>query len=182
MKAYKTEQLRNVGLFSHGGAGKTTLSEAMLYNAGVINRLGRVSDGTTVSDYDPEEMRRQVSVQLSVLPIEWKGAKVTIVDTPGYADFVGEVHEAMRAVDSAIIVLDAVGVPDRVLAPQQHRSAGAQDHVGVVESRGHATSSWCSSSAPQRSSIARAKRSSRSRHVNAPNHTSSASSGSSPAQ
>ena len=109
MKAYRTEQLRNVGLFSHGGAGKTSLSEAMLYNAGVINRLGRVSDGTTVSDYDPEEIRRQVSVQLSVLPLEWKGAKITIVDSPGYADFVGEVHEAMRAVDSAIVVLDAVG-------------------------------------------------------------------------
>ncbi len=108
MKNYKREQLRNVGLFSHGGAGKTSLSEAMLFNAGVINRLGRVDDGTTVSDYDPDETKRHISVLLSLLPFEWKGAKVNIVDTPGYFDFVGEVKEAARVVDGAIIVFDAV--------------------------------------------------------------------------
>ena len=109
MKAYRTVQLRNVGLFSHGGAGKTSLSEALLFDAGVVNRLGRVDEGTTTSDYDPDEIKRHISVQLSVLPFEWKGAKVNLIDTPGYADFVGEVREAVRVVDSAIIVLDAVG-------------------------------------------------------------------------
>ena len=108
MKQYGTEQLRNVGLFSHGGAGKTTLSEAMLFNSGVINRMGQVEEGTTTSDYDPEETKRHISVQLTVLPLEWKGNKVNLIDTPGYADFIGEVREAIRVVDSAIIVIDAV--------------------------------------------------------------------------
>lgn len=108
MKAYETEQLRNVGLFSHGGAGKTSLSEAMLFDAGVINRLGRVEDGTTLSDYDPEETRRHISVQLAVLPLEWMHAKVTLIDTPGYYDFVGDVHQSIRAVDGAIILFEAV--------------------------------------------------------------------------
>jgi len=108
MKAYKTERLRNVGLFSHGGAGKTSLSEAALYDSGAINRLGRVDDGTTTSDYDPDEISRHISVQLSILPVEWRDHKLNILDTPGYADFVGEVKEAIRVVDSAVIVLDAV--------------------------------------------------------------------------
>ena len=108
MKDYRTEQLRDVGLFSHGGAGKTSISEAMLYSAGVVNRLGRVEDGTTTSDYEPEEVRRHISVQLSLLPLEWKNTKINLIDTPGYADFVGEVHEAIRAVDGAIVVFEAV--------------------------------------------------------------------------
>ncbi|MBI4318915.1 MAG: elongation factor G [Chloroflexi bacterium] len=108
MKNLKTEQLRNVGLFSHGGAGKTSLAEAMLFNAGVINRLGRVDEGNTVSDYDPDEIKRHISVQLSVLPYEWKGVKTNVLDTPGYFDFVGEVAEAVRVVDGAIVLLDAV--------------------------------------------------------------------------
>ena len=108
MKAYKTERLRNIGLFSHGGAGKTSLSEAALIDSGAINRLGRVDDGTTTSDYDPDEISRHISVQLSILPVEWRDTKINVLDTPGYADFVGEVKEAIRVVDSAIIVLDAV--------------------------------------------------------------------------
>ncbi len=108
MKQYSTEQLRNVGLFSHGGAGKTTLSEAMLFQSGAINRMGLVEEGTTVSDYDPEETKRHISVQLSVLPFEWAGKKVNLIDTPGYADFVGEVREAIRVVDSALLLVDAV--------------------------------------------------------------------------
>ena len=108
MKNIKAEQLRNVGMFSHGGAGKTSLVEAMLFNAGVINRLGRVDEGTTVSDYDPDEVKRHISVQLSLLPFEWKGNKVNVIDTPGYFDFVGEVREAMRVVDGALLLYDAV--------------------------------------------------------------------------
>ncbi|MEW6232620.1 MAG: elongation factor G [Chloroflexota bacterium] len=108
MKSYTTERLRNVGLFSHGGAGKTSLAEAMLFASGAINRLGRVEEGTTVSDYDPEEIKRHISVNLSLLPIEWKGNKINLIDTPGYADFVGEVKETTRVVDAAIIVFCAV--------------------------------------------------------------------------
>lgn len=108
MKQYGTDQLRNVGLFSHSGAGKTTLSEALLFVSGTVNRMGKVEEGTTVSDYDPEETKRNISVQLSVLPCEWKGHKINVVDTPGYADFVGEVRQALRAVDSAILLIDAV--------------------------------------------------------------------------
>lgn len=108
MKKYNAEQLRNIVLLSHGGAGKTSLSEAMLYNSGAISRLGRVDDGTTTSDYDPEEIRRKISVNTSVLPCEWAGHKMNVLDTPGYADFVGEVKGPVRAADAAVILLDAV--------------------------------------------------------------------------
>jgi elongation factor G len=109
MKAYKAENLRNVGLFGHGGSGKTSLVEAMLFASGAISRMGRVEDGTTVSDYDAEEIKRHISVNLSVIPCEWRDHKINLVDTPGYADFVGEVKEAVRVVEGAIIVVDAVG-------------------------------------------------------------------------
>ncbi len=108
MKEYKVEQLRNVVLLSHGGAGKTSLTEAMLYDSGGVSRLGRVEDGTTVSDYDAEEIRRKFSVNTSVVPCEWEGHKINVLDTPGYADFVGEVKGALRAADSAVVLLDAV--------------------------------------------------------------------------
>src|SRR5688572_5762286 len=108
MKAYRADQIRNVGLFSHGGAGKTSLVEAMLVNSGAINRLGRVEDGTTVSDYEPEEVKRHISVNLSLVPVEWKGNKINLLDCPGTLDFAGEVREALRAVDSAIVLVDAV--------------------------------------------------------------------------
>jgi elongation factor G len=108
VKEYRGEQLRNIVLLSHGGAGKTSLAEAMLYDSGGVSRLGRVDEGTTVSDYDPEEIRRKISVNTSVIPCEWDGHKVNVLDTPGYADFVGEVKGALRAADSAIVILDAV--------------------------------------------------------------------------
>jgi len=105
---YKSEQLRNVVLLSHSGAGKTSLAEAMLYSSGATSRLGKVEEGTTVSDYDPEEIRRKISVNTSLVPCEWRGHKVNVLDTPGYADFVGEVKGAIRAADGAVILLDAV--------------------------------------------------------------------------
>jgi elongation factor G len=107
VKAYPVESIRNVGLFSHGGAGKTSLSEAMLYSAKAISRLGRVEDGNTASDWDPEEARRSMSISTSILPIEWRDTKINILDTPGYADFVGDVKCAMRVADCALIVVDA---------------------------------------------------------------------------
>jgi elongation factor G len=111
MKEYAPAQLRNVGLFSHGGAGKTTLSEALLFRAGAITRMGSVEDGNTTTDFDPEELKRQMSVSLAVAPLEWQGHKVNLIDTPGYADFYGEVAEAARVADSAVILVDGVAGP-----------------------------------------------------------------------
>src|SRR3990172_9525150 len=108
MKEYQTEQIRNVVVLGHGGTGKTSFSEAALFAAGAISRLGRVDDGNTTSDYDPDEVKRQISISLSLLPCEWDGHKVNLIDTPGYADFLGEVKEGIRAADAALIVADAV--------------------------------------------------------------------------
>ncbi len=108
MKEYQAEQIRNVGLFSHGGAGKTSLAEAMLFQSGAISRLGKVEEGSTTTDFDPDEIKRHISVSTALAPCEWQGHKVNILDTPGYADFVGEVVQTMRVVDGAVILLDAV--------------------------------------------------------------------------
>jgi len=101
-------KIRNVVLLSHSGAGKTSLGEAMLFCSGVINRLGNVADGTTVSDYDPAEIKRQISINLSVLPYEWRNCKLNIIDTPGYPDFIGEVQAGLRICEGAIVVVCAV--------------------------------------------------------------------------
>lgn len=107
MKVYNTAQIRNVGLFSHGGAGKTSLLEAMLYTSKATTRLGRVDEGNTISDYDPDETRRHISIQLSVAPVEWQDTKINVVDAPGYAEFVGEVKSGIRVVDTALLLVDA---------------------------------------------------------------------------
>ena len=107
MKTYPVERIRNIGLFSHGGAGKTSLTEAMLFTSKAVSRLGRVEDGATVSDWDPDEIKRHISISASLAPVEWREHKLNIIDTPGYADFVGEVRCAMRVVDCAVILLDA---------------------------------------------------------------------------
>jgi elongation factor G len=106
---FTTNQIRNVVLLGHSGAGKTSLAEAMLFASKGIGRLGRVEDGNTVSDFDPEEHRRQTSLQLAVVPCVWKGTKINLLDTPGYADFVGETTSALRAADAAVIVVSATG-------------------------------------------------------------------------
>lgn len=108
MPLVSSEKIRNIALVGHGGAGKTTLAEALLHRAGTINRLGRVEDGTTVCDHDPEEQRRGLSLSLAIAPFEWKGSKVNLIDTPGYADFVGDVAAALRVVDLAVFVVSAV--------------------------------------------------------------------------
>jgi elongation factor G len=92
---------------SHGGAGKTTLAEAMLFNTGVLDRFGKVVDGTTTTDYDPEEIRRKISVSTSIAPCEWKDSKINLIDTPGYFDFVGEVRQGIRVSDGSIILVSA---------------------------------------------------------------------------
>ena len=108
MKEYTTEFLRNVALVSHGGAGKTMLAEAFLHVTGATTRLGKVEDGTTVSDYDDEETRRKLSIYSSVIPIEHRDHKINIIDAPGYTDFVGETISALSVADGAIILVDAV--------------------------------------------------------------------------
>ncbi|WP_371370887.1 elongation factor G [Sporomusa aerivorans] len=107
MKEYKSDRLRNVGIVAHGGAGKTSLTEAMLFNSGAVNRLGRVDDGSATTDFEPEEIKRKVTISTALAPCEWREHKINFVDTPGYSDFVAEVKGALRAVDSALIVLCA---------------------------------------------------------------------------
>ncbi|MDQ1381473.1 MAG: elongation factor, partial [Actinomycetota bacterium] len=108
MKTFPTAKIRNVALVGHGGAGKTSLAEALLFNAGAIVRLGRVEDGSTVCDFDPEEQRRTISVSLALAPFEIEGHKVNVIDAPGYADFVGDVAAAIQAADLALFVVSAV--------------------------------------------------------------------------
>jgi elongation factor G len=108
MRDYATDLIRNVVLLGHGGSGKTMLAEAMLFNSGATNRLGRVDEGNTVSDYDDEEMRRRISLNLAVVPVEYRGCKINVLDTPGFTDFVGEVRSAVRVADAAVVFVDAV--------------------------------------------------------------------------
>ena len=105
MKVYRTDEIRNVVLLGHGGSGKTSLVEAMLYVSGATNRMGKVTESNTVSDFDKEEQKRGFSISTSLIPIEWEKAKINILDTPGYFDFVGEVEEAVSAADAAVIVV-----------------------------------------------------------------------------
>lgn len=112
MKSYATEQIRNVALVGHSGAGKTSLTESMLFRTGAINRLGKVDEGNSVSDHDPEEIRRHGSISLSIVPCEWNNHKINVIDTPGYPDFVGEVSEALRVADCAVFVVDGVSGPE----------------------------------------------------------------------
>ncbi|MFC1982368.1 elongation factor G [Chloroflexota bacterium] len=107
MQQYGLENIRNTVLLSHGGAGKTSVSEAILFATGAINRLGKVDEGTSTSDYDPDEVKRRISINLSILPCQWLDAKVNIIDTPGYTDFVGEVKAGMRVSEGAVIVVCA---------------------------------------------------------------------------
>ena len=105
MKVYRTDEIRNVVLLGHGGSGKTSLVEAMAYISGATTRLGSISAGSTISDFDKEEQKRQFSISTSLVPIEWEKAKINILDTPGFFDFVGEVEEAVSVADAAVIVV-----------------------------------------------------------------------------
>ena len=105
MKVYPSNKIRNVVILGHGGCGKTTLTEAMAYLAGITTRMGKTDDGNTISDYDKEEIKRHFSIGTSVIPIEWDDCKINVLDTPGYFDFVGEVEEAVGAAAGAIIVV-----------------------------------------------------------------------------
>jgi len=107
MKIYGPENIRNIILLSHYGAGKTSIAESMLFTSGAIKRLGSSDEGTTTSDYDPSEIEHHMSINMSLLPLEWQGTKINIIDTPGYADFAGEVKSAIRVSTGAVVVIDA---------------------------------------------------------------------------
>ncbi|NLN79758.1 MAG: GTP-binding protein, partial [Armatimonadetes bacterium] len=109
MKNYPINAIRNIALVGHGSTGKSSLAEAMLYSAGVISRMGRIDDGSSTSDFDQDEIARQMSINAAVLPCEWKKTKINLVDTPGYPDFVGDVVGSLRAVEAAMLVVDGSG-------------------------------------------------------------------------
>src|SRR5437588_1798491 len=108
MKVYGTKEIRNVGIVGHGHAGKTSLVSAMLFDAGATNRLGRVDEGTTTTDYDEDEIARKLTIISSLAYCEWNGTKINILDTPGFAAFILDAKAALRACDSALVVVDAV--------------------------------------------------------------------------
>ena len=108
MKNYTSESIRNVALISHGGAGKTSLTEALLFTSGAINRLGKIEAGNTTTDFDPDEIKKQVTINVGLAPLEWDGIKINLLDTPGYFDFIGDVLGALRVADSAVVVVCGV--------------------------------------------------------------------------
>src|SRR5438309_2693905 len=107
MKVYRAEQIHNVALISHVGTGKTSLVDAALFDSGAVTRQGKVDEGSSISDYDPDELKRRMSLNATVLPVEWKNHKINFIDTPGYADFVGEVKAGLRVADAALVVVTA---------------------------------------------------------------------------
>ena len=131
MKRPETAKIRNVALVAHGGAGKTTLTEALLFCAGATTRLGRVEDGTTTTDFDEDEIRRKISISAAMAWCEWKGRKVNLVDTPGFAAFLTDAKNALRVVDGAVVV---VGAPDgvKVQTEKVWSIAAAQDLPRVI--------------------------------------------------
>jgi len=108
MGKYDTAKIRNLGIIAHGGAGKTSLSEAILFNTGMIDRLGRVDDGTSTMDFEPEEIKRKISITSSLDHCEWQGHSIHLVDTPGYGDFIADTRACMRALDCAVIILSPI--------------------------------------------------------------------------
>src|ERR1039457_273300 len=108
MAKYDTSKLRNLGIIAHGGAGKTSLAEAILFDTGRIDRLGRVDDGTSTMDYEPEEIKRKISISSGLDHCEWNGHSLHIVDTPGYGNFIADTRACMRALDGAVVILSAI--------------------------------------------------------------------------
>ncbi len=108
MKVYPSDKIRNIGIVAHQGAGKTSLTEALVYSTGATTRLGKVEDGNTVADYHPEELKRKSTVNTSLVACEWHDHKINILDVPGFSDFFGEVVSTLRVADCLVMVVDAV--------------------------------------------------------------------------
>ena len=130
MKKYNTEQIRNLAFVGHSGAGKTTLAEALLYLTHATERMGRIEDKNTVSDFDPEEQARRISIGLSVLPVEWKDYKINLLDAPGYFDFASEVLVSLRAAEAALMVIDASAGIVALFRFTEERSGIIHFHTG----------------------------------------------------
>lgn len=135
MRVYTSENIRNVAITGHQGSGKTTLVEAMLHLSGATTRMGRVDDGSTISDFDDDEKERKLSISNSLIPIEFNNCKINIIDTPGFTDFQGEVQQAIRACDSVLIVVDAVAGPEVGTEMAFKFAADFQQPVNVVINR-----------------------------------------------
>ena len=105
MKEYNPDAIRNIAFIGHGGSGKTSLSELILYTGGEINRIGKVEEGNTISDFNPNEIERQISISSAPLHVEWKNSKINFIDTPGYSDFIGQVISSLHVVDTAVAVI-----------------------------------------------------------------------------
>src|SRR2546425_5904619 len=119
--AIEIGKIRNVGVVGHGGVGKTSLVEALLFTAGAMTRLGKVDDGSTTTDFDPDEIKRKISINTAVAYCDWKDHRITLVDTPGYGDFIADARAGLRVVEAAIVVVDAVaGV--QVQRSEEHTS------------------------------------------------------------
>src|SRR3990172_8968039 len=108
MKAYQTADIRNVALIGHGASGKTSLTSALLFASGGVKRLGSVDDGSAITDFDDEEVARKISLQTAVAWLEWKGKKINLIDTPGFAAFVADAQVALCAADAALLVIEAL--------------------------------------------------------------------------
>src|SRR5262249_7342968 len=106
--AIEIAKIRNVGIVGHGGRGKTSLTEALLFSAAAVTRLGRTDDGSTTTDFDPDEIRRKITINTAVAYCDWKGHRVNLVDTPGYGDFISDARAGLRVVEAALVVVDAV--------------------------------------------------------------------------
>src|SRR5437016_13033595 len=104
----ETAKIRNVGIVGHGGVGKTSLVESLLFTAGAVNRLGKVCDGSTTTDLDPDEIKRRISVNTALAYCDWKGHRINLVDTPGYGDFIADARAGLRVVEAALVIVDAV--------------------------------------------------------------------------
>ncbi len=143
MKEYTTDKIRNIALVGHSGAGKTALAEAALFASKATNRLGQAEEGNTVSDYDAEEIRRGISINTSVVPVEWGSAKLNLVDTPGYADFIGEVASALHAVEGAVVVVDSVaGVEVGTEIAWQHLDELHLPRIVVINKMNRDNADW----------------------------------------
>ena len=132
MKVYDAQSLRNVALVGHSGAGKTQLLSALLFAAGAVNRFGRVDDGTTVTDFDEEEIARKHTLSSSLAYAEWQKTKINFIDTPGFANFLTDARSALRVVEAAIVVVDAVAGVDPALRRRRRQShrPGRRGHDG----------------------------------------------------
>jgi elongation factor G len=133
MKVYEAPNIRNVAVVGHGGCGKTSLVSALLFDAGAVSRLGRIEEGTTVTDFDPDEVERKISLLAALAFAEWKKAKINLIDAPGYANFVSEARSALRVTESALVVVDAVaGVEVQTQRVWGHAEDGGLARLVVV--------------------------------------------------